>query len=326
MRASAPDPLGPGELGERLVDLPVVVDGHRVEHESVPVPGYYGGQSRPTGVISLTGGGHEGRGENVDWTPEEQARFADICDELVPRVARGATSVGAISHALQESDAHAHHRSAIEAAAIDLALGQAGTSLFRLSDRPVLPVRFCRSIGREEVLWAGPHAAIHRVVAEDPAARIKIDCPPAGWPEAIWKAFAGSGRIVIVDFKREGMLRQVDLAHRYLPDAWLEDPPREALSQGAGWRGRVALDGYVSSAADLVAPPLSPGAINVKAPRVGGFLEALRCLARCASEGWEAYIGGMFEVGIGREQARDLASLFTAKGWNDLAPLDRMEA
>jgi hypothetical protein len=29
----------------------------------------------------------------------------------------------------------------------------------------------------------------------------------------------------------------------------------------------------------------------------------------------------MFEAGVGRRQARDLASLYTPDSWNDLAPL-----
>ena len=37
-------------------------------------------------------------------------------------------------------------------------------------------------------------------------------------------------------------------------------------------------------------------------------------------------MGGMFEVGVGRAQARVLASLFTSRGWNDLAPVVRQPA
>ena len=44
--------------------------------------------------------------------------------------------------------------------------------------------------------------------------------------------------------------------------------------------------------------------MNLKAPRMGGPLEVLRGLER-AREGI-AYLGGMFEVGVGRVQARQL--------------------
>ena len=322
--------LSPGALAERVAALPVLIEGHSVETGSVPVDGYYDGRARPTGEISVTGCGQVGRGENVDWTSEEQARFARAVGDLVPGPSRS-TTIGGLSASLLESDAHPHHRAAIEAAAIELALGQAGTDLFRLAGRPRREIRVCWSIGRETVEHDGPETAVDALLVLQPEARIKIDGPSTGWPEAAWGALAATGRIVVVDFKRDGSARQVALAHDHLPDAWLEDPPLPrsdpshrdppAVRSDPAWLSRVALDGYVGSAADLCRPPIPPAAINVKAPRVGGWLEALRCLERCAREGWHAYIGGMFEVGVGRRQARDLASLFTAEAWNDLAPL-----
>ena len=113
------------------------------------------------------------------------------------------------------------------------------------------------------------------------------------------------------------------LAHAAIPDAWLEDPPAEAvtLDPRGGRRDRVALDGYVLAAVDLDDPEIPPAAVNVKAPRVGGWMEALRCLEECRRRGLHAYVGGMFEVGPGRLQARVLASLFTADAWNDVAPI-----
>lgn len=317
--------LGPGELAERLAALPVIVEGYAVQLGQVPVRGYYGDRPRPTGEVALEGRGHVGRGENVDWTPQDQRAFEELCRGLLPRaVPRGATSVGRISARLRSSGDHPHHRAAIEAAAVDLALRQAATDLFHLSGRPRRPARFCRSIGRDEVGREGPLAAVERLLRTWPAARIKLDCRPAGWSEETWRALAARGRIVVLDFKREGSGRQVELAHRHLPEAWLEDPPVGARHDGdaaPGWLARVALDGYVEVAADLDRPPIPPAAVNVKAPRVGGPLEALAMLERCRRSGWHAYFGGMFEVGAGRRQARVLASLFTADAWNDLAPL-----
>ncbi len=318
-------PLSPGQLADRLAALPVIIEGHSVELGSVPIAGYYGGQPRPTGAISLIGAGHVGSGENVDWTPEDQRRFAVVCGELLPRtVPRRETTVGEVGAALRDSGAHPHHRAAIEAAAIDLALRQGSTDLFELSGRPARPVRFCRSIGREEVERDGPLPAVERRLAAQPDARVKLDCPPAGWSEPIWRALAATGRIVIVDFKREATAGQVALAHRVLPDAWLEDPPARLLDERGGppaWLSRVALDGYVTGVADLEDPPLRPAAVNVKSPRLGGPLEALAVLEGCRRSGWLAYFGGMFEVGVGRRQAHTLASLFTPEAWNDLGPL-----
>lgn len=317
-------PLSPYELARRLAGLPVVVEAGSVELGSVPVPGYYGGRPRPSGLVSLAGAGHVGRGENVDWTPQEQDRFARVAEELVPRLApRPATTVGALYAVLQAAVEHPHHRAAIEAAAIDLALRQAGTDLFELAARPPRPIRFCWSIGREEVERDGPLSAVDRLLDRSGDARVKLDCPRDGWPEAVWKALAGTRRVVIVDFKRDGSWGSVEAAHRHLPTAWLEDPPLEDPRESVRSRprlDRVALDGYVTTAADLDDPPLPPAAVNVKAPRVGGVLEALGCFGRCARAGWATYVGGMFEVDAGRRQARVLASLFSADGWNDLAP------
>jgi L-alanine-DL-glutamate epimerase-like enolase superfamily enzyme len=151
--------------------------------------------------------------------------------------------------------------------------------------------------------------------------RIKIDVDPAGWSAAVWRSLAETRRVVVVDFKLQGDVREVALVHRWMPGAWIEDPPPAALDPAAPWRRRVALDSYVSRAADLVPPPVAPGAVNVKAARVGGPLEALRILEVCFGAGWAAYTGGMFEAGPGRLQARVLASLYTPDAWNDLAPL-----
>lgn len=309
--------LGPGALADALAALPVVVDEVAVETRSVEVPGYYGGAPRPSGVVTLVGGGVVGRGENVGWTPADQARFAAVAPGLVPA---GRTTIGALSDRLRRRWAEPYHRAAVEGAAIDLALRQAATNPFVLSGRPPSPVAFCRSLNET----ADPVTSVAAVIEADPGARIKVDCPPEGWPEATWKALAATGRVVVVDFKRSGASERVVEAHRHVPAAWLEDPPVEALAlpaRDARWTARISLDGHVSGAADLEWPPLPPAAVNVKAPRVGGWLEALACLEGCRRRGWATYVGGMFEVSVGRAQARVLASLYCPDAWNDLAPL-----
>ena len=308
--------LGPGGLADRLAALSLAVTGLAVERSAVPVADYYDGTSRPTGIAVLTGAGARGRGECVAWTPREQDEFAAACQRLAYPAE---TTVGELSLLLADELDDPYHRAAVEGAAIDLALRQAGTNPFALARRPALPVAFCRSIGREP----DPLTAIARVLERDPGARLKLDVPPDGWPPSTWEVLAAWGRVVVFDFKRECDLEQVRLAHRAVPDAWLEDPPVEAmtLDPHGDWRRRVSLDGYVFAAVDLDDPEVPPAAVNVKAPRVGGWLEALRCLEICRRRGWHAYMGGMFEADVGRAQARVLASLFTADAWNDLAPL-----
>lgn len=305
---------GPAEIAAAIARLPVEIEGHAVETGPVDVPGYYDGRPRPKGVAILRGGGEDGRGECVAWTPEAQADFAAALPGLVPV---GATTVGEVSERLRA--AKAYHRAAVEAAAIDLALRQSSTNIFVQSRRPARPVAFCRSLTAAR----DPLPEVRGILARDPAARFKLDPPEGGWDDPTWDALADLGRVVVVDFKRKGDATAVARAHAALPGAWLEDPPREALDDPLpAWAGRVALDGWVERAADLEWPVLPPAAVNVKAARVGGPLEALRVLEVCARHGWHAYFGGMFEVDAGRDQARVLASLFTPGAWNDLAPLD----
>jgi hypothetical protein len=304
----------PGELVDRLSALPVAIDGLRVERGAVAVAGYYD-EARPTGFAALRGLGLTGRGECVAWTPAEQAKFAAACDRL--DLPQGST-VGEIVALLAGELDDPYHRAAVEGAAIDLALRQANANPFALARLPARPVAFCRSIGVAD----DPEAAIVPVLEGDPDARIKIDVPDAGWPPSAWEILADTGRIVVLDFKRGSDLEQVRLAHAAMPQAWLEDPPVEAasLDPRGSWREKVALDGYVLAAVDLDDPEISPAAVNVKAPRVGGWMEALRCLEECRRRSLHAYVGGMFEVGPGRLQARVLASMFTPDAWNDLAP------
>jgi L-alanine-DL-glutamate epimerase-like enolase superfamily enzyme len=309
-------PLGPGELADALAKLPVHIDSAAVEVGAVPAHGFPDGP-RPTSVVTLAGGGVAGVGECVAWTMEDQERFARVCPSLVTR---GETTVGEIHDRVR--GAERYHRAAVESAAVDLALRQASTNLFALARRPARPVAFCRSIGVDDVARAGgPAEAVSHVLALHRVARIKIDVDPAGWSEQEWRDLAATGRVVVADFKRRGTANQVDRAYEALPDAWLEDPPPDALAPATSWQARVALDGYVQTTSDLAPPPIVPGAVNIKPARMGGPIEALRALELCAREGWWTYVGGMFEVGPGRLQARVIASLFTADAWNDVAPL-----
>ena len=57
--------------------------------------------------------------------------------------------------------------------------------------------------------------------------------------------------------------------------------------------------------------------MNLKAPRMGGPLEVARGLERARGD---CVPRGMFEVGVGRVQARQLAALYCPTGPNDLAP------
>lgn len=68
---------------------------------------------------------------------------------------------------------------------------------------------------------------------------------------------------------------------------------------------------------------MNPAAVNLKVPRMGGVLALLQAAAFCEAEKTPFYLGGMFEVSVGRAQARELASLLAPQAPNDLAPIPR---
>jgi O-succinylbenzoate synthase len=87
----------------------------------------------------------------------------------------------------------------------------------------------------------------------------------------------------------------------------------------------VCLDESIGSAADA-AHAIAIGAcsiVNVKAPRVGGYLEAKRVHDVCRAAGVPVWCGGMLETGLGRAGNVALAALdgFTLTG--DLSASDR---
>ena len=90
-------------------------------------------------------------------------------------------------------------------------------------------------------------------------------------------------------------------------------------------RTPLCLDESVTSAAaaELVIAWAAASIINVKAPRLGGYLEARRVHDVCAGAGVPVWCGGMLETGVGRAANLALAALpgFTLPG--DLSATDR---
>jgi L-alanine-DL-glutamate epimerase-like enolase superfamily enzyme len=283
-----------------LAALPVVVEDVEYRAGAVRVPSYPGGV-RPTSEVRLGAG----RGECVAWTAEAHAAFRGRMNG-VPR-GRWAR-LGDWAAAMRERFADPYERAALEAAVIDLALREAGTNLFALSGVAPRPVRYVVSYG----CLRAPMAQA------EPGVELKLDVDPA-WAEATW---ASLRRVAVLDFKAGGTAADHERAHRAVPGAWIEDPaPSEAWSWSPALRAQLSLDAPVTSARALDTQTPRPAAVNLKPARMGGVLEALACATRCAAEGIAVYIGGMFEVGVGRAQLRSLAALLCPDGPNDIAPL-----
>ena len=287
-----------------LAALPVAVEEVACEVDAVAVASYPGG-SRPTSEVRIG----EGRGECVAWTPEAHKAF---CARLgsVPR-GRWAR-LDAWTAAMRSEFADPYECAALEAAAIDLALRQARTNLFGLMDVAPRPVRYVVSF--EKV--ADP---VERVLGEARSVELKLDADPA-WDDGIYEALASLGRVALLDFKLSGTAPQHERAHRAVPQALIEDPGGRGPWSPSLWR-RLSFDAAVTSTSAIDSLPTRPAAVNVKPARMGGVLEALACLTRCRQAKIAAYLGGMFEVGVGRRQLRVLAAIACPDGPNDIAPL-----
>jgi len=280
-----------------LAALPVVVDDAECRVGAVRVPSYPGGV-RPTSEVRLG----DGRGECVAWTAEAHEAFR----ARMAGVPRGRWArLGEWAEAMRARFTDPYERAALEAAAIDLALRQAGTNLFERAGSTPRPVRYVVSYGR----LRDPMAEV------EPGVELKLDVDPA-WDSG---TFAALRRVAVLDFKGTGNPADHERAHRAVPEALIEDALAGPWS--ASLSTRLSFDAPVTSAHALDALPVRPAAVNLKPARMGGVLEALACAERCTREGIAVYVGGMFEVGAGRRQLRALAALLCPDAPNDVAPL-----
>jgi hypothetical protein len=293
-------------LAAALADLPVVIDDAACGSRSVLVPSY--GGPRPTSIVRLAGAGRFGEGEHVGFTEDAHAGFARTLDRWD---LGGSWRIATLAHTMRERGLHPYDRAAIEMAAVELALRQRATTLGTLAGVVPRPVRTVVSFGRL------PDPAAE--AARHPDVSLKIDVDPA-WPDAVWRALAAIGRVEILDWKGIGDEAAYDRALRWLPDVLHEDPAEPYPAEIAQ---AVAVDAPITEPAALDA--LAPVACNLKPARMGSLLDTLRTAARCARREIAIYVGGMFEIGVGRRQLRDLASVLCPDAPNDLAPVPLAE-
>lgn len=295
-------------LRAALAGLTVAVDGAAGRCAEVALPDYPDG-SRPTGVVTLSGGGERGSGELVAFTMREQQHFRD---DVVPRVPAGRGRLDAFADAVRAIARTPWERAALEAAAIDLALRQARTNCAQLLGIVPAPARY--------VLSFGPLADPTTALAAAEPLDVKLDAHP-GWSDDALAALAASGRVAVVDWKGGGTRADHERVHAALPEALVEDPAAGGGAWSPGLVARLAADAPIVTAADVERADAPGAAVNLKPARMGGVLEALDAAARCARLGCPIYLGGMWEVGPGRQQLRVLAALVAPDGPNDVAPL-----
>jgi hypothetical protein len=299
---------------ELVAGLPLVVEGCALESLELAVSPEF---LRRTTVIHLHGGDAEGIGEDVIYDAEDQARFQAAGP---PPGLPGEHTIDSFSTLVAELPEY--RRWGFEAAALDLALRQAGRALYEVLGREPKPVRFVVSPRPER---------LRRFLEIQPDLRYKLD-PESSWDKKLVDELAQLGRVDVVDFKEAYTWREPErtagpavyrLIVDALPDALIEDPGLDEPEKAAilvQHRERITWDAPIHSVADVDALPFPPLTLNSKPSRFGSLRRLLDFYDTCAEREISLYGGGQFELGPGRGQIQYLASLFHADAPNDVAP------
>ena len=305
---------------ELLADLALTIE--RVETETLAVD--VGRFVRKTTVVHLHGRGAEGAGEDVTYDAEEHDRFPQLelaGEWTLASLTAHLDGVDLFPAAAPSQDAYRHYRRwAVESAALDLALRQAGTTLGEALGREVAPVVFVVSTRAKLEEWRELY----------PGIRFKLD-PTPDWTDEEFDRLDGWGNVDVLDLKGAYRGTSVDnppdpelyaRTAAAVPTAWIEDPALtpetdEVLRRH---RDRITWDAPIHSWADVEALPFPPRCLNCKPSRFGALPALLEFYDRCAEHGIALYGGGQFELGPGRGQIQLLAALFHADGPNDVAP------
>lgn len=318
-------------LYDTVAGLPLEVESYALEGLARDVST---GFTRRTTVVRLRGGGHEGVGEDVTYDGDDQRRLQEAGD--VQPLA-GSWTFDSFSELLGELDLFPeppgqdvyrnYRRWAVESAALDLALRQAGRSLAEAVVREPRPVAFVVSMRLGEPASIEP---VRRWLDLYPGLRFKLD-PTSSWSDELVAELAATGAVDSVDLK--GFYKGTVVDQRAdpalyarvaegLPDAWIEDPEltEETDRVLEPHRDRFTWDAPIHSPGDIEALPYPPRTINMKPSRFGPVRTLFETYEFCAERGIALYGGGQFELGPGRGQLQYLASLFHPDGPNDIAP------
>jgi len=316
---------------DRVAHLPLEIESYELEGLEHRISDQF---TRRTTVIRLRGGGHEGVGEDVTYSADDQAAFQEEGSTMpLP----GSHTLDSFSQLLDRLslfpagptlDAFRNYRRwAFESAALDLALRQGGLSLAKAVGRTPQPVKFVVSLRLPEPPTAAP---VLGWLEHYPKLRFKLD-PTSTWDDAVVTELQGTKAVITLDLKGQYKDTPVDQAGDptlyarvaiAFPEAWLEDPD---LNDETGpvlepHRDRITWDAPIHSVADITGLPFPPRVVNIKPSRFGSVQELFDTYDYCAKNKIGMYGGGQFELGPGRGQIQYLASIFHPSSPNDVAP------
>jgi hypothetical protein len=318
-------------LWKRIAQLPLEIEAFELERLELKVSPEF---TRVTTVVHLRGRGEEGVGEDVTYGVPEQDAFQQAGPELP---LAGAWTLESFSAQLDgltlfsvepaQAAYRDYRRWAIESAALDLALRQAGTSLATAVDRASRPITYVASMRLPEPPSLEP---LERWLELYPSLRFKLD-PTSSWDDGFVERLAELDKVDVADLKGQYRGTVVDqppdtalyrrVAER-LPKAFIEDPALTPETDPVlePHRGRITWDAPIHSVDDVLALPFEPRVLNVKPSRFGPLSRLFAFYDWAAETSVGLYGGGQFELGPGRGQIQYLASLFHPDGSNDVAP------
>jgi hypothetical protein len=308
------------DLYDRVASLELAIESVALERKELQVTPEW---SRVTTIVHLRGGRAEGVGEDVTYQPEphdDPPRPDVLGTWTLDSFSGNLEGFDFFAVAPEDGAAREYRRWAWESAALDLALKQAGTDLARALGRERHPVRYVVSTRAENVV---PLLELYQGM------RFKLD-PTKEWTDELIDRLSELGCVDTADFKGvyrgsfgfEPNPRLYKRIAEAFPSAWLEDPGLNAETDEVlrPHRDRITWDAPIHSVQDAETLPFRPKCLNVKPSRFGTVQRLFDFYDWCESRGVLMYGGGQFELGVGRTQIQELASLFHPDMPNDVAP------
>jgi hypothetical protein len=322
-------------LYDQVADLPLTVEGYDLSRLEGETSSDF---TRVSTVFTLYGPERAGSGEDVTYdTPDHDALLgADPDADRFPLA--GEYTLDSFSSALADVDlfptkepergvSKHYRRWALEGAALDLALRQAGETLASALGRRDDPVSFVVSTRLGEPPTTD---RIEQVLDVDGDIAFKLDPTPEWTPELAARV-AELAPVRILDLKGLYEGTEVDaepdpalyeLVLETFPDAVVEDPALtdETRPLFDGHEERVSWDYPVTGVESVEKLPFEPEWLNVKPSRFGTVESLFDTVEYARERDIRLYGGGQFELGVGRRQLHALAAALYPDGPNDLAP------